>query len=96
MHRSTGPVSYTHLDVYKRQVLLIAGRIIQGLSAACIMPSTIALMNAYFEGNARQRALSFWSIGARGGGGIASFAGGAIAVSYTHLIPSAPMLITRR
>lgn len=65
-------------------VLLIAGRIIQGLSAACIMPSTIALMNAYFEGKARQRALSFWSIGSRGGGGIASFAfaGGAIASSF--------------
>ena len=30
--------------------LLIAGRIIQGLSAACIMPSTIALIKAYFEG----------------------------------------------
>lgn len=46
------------------------------------MPSTIALMNAYFEGKARQRALSFWSIGSRGGGGIASFAGGAIASSF--------------
>ena len=63
-------------------MLLIAGRIIQGLSAACIMPSTIALMNACFEGKARQRALSFWSIGSRGGGGIASFAGGAIASSF--------------
>ena len=31
--------------------LLITGRIIQGISAACIMPSTIALMKAYFEGN---------------------------------------------
>ena len=61
--------------------LLIVGRIIQGLSAACIMPSTIALMKAYFEGKDRQRALSFWSIGSWGGSGIASFAGGAIATS---------------
>jgi MFS transporter, DHA2 family, multidrug resistance protein len=61
--------------------LLIAGRIIQGLSGACIMPSTIALMKAYFEGKDRQRALSFWSIGSWGGSGIASFAGGAIATS---------------
>ena len=61
--------------------LLIIGRIIQGLSAACIMPSTIALMKAYFEGKDRQRALSFWSIGSWGGSGIASFAGGAIATS---------------
>lgn len=60
-------------------VLLIIGRVIQGLSAACIMPATIALMKAYFEGAERQRALSFWSIGSWGGSGVASFAGGAIA-----------------
>ncbi len=59
--------------------LLIIGRIIQGLSAAFIMPSTIALMKAYFEGKDRQRALSYWSIGSWGGSGVASFAGGAIA-----------------
>ncbi|MFC4410322.1 MFS transporter [Chungangia koreensis] len=62
-------------------ILLIIGRIIQGLSAACIMPSTIALVKAYFEGAERQRALSYWSIGSWGGSGIASFAGGAIATS---------------
>jgi MFS transporter, DHA2 family, multidrug resistance protein len=62
-------------------LLLIVGRVIQGLSGACIMPSTIALMKAYFEGKDRQRALSFWSIGSWGGSGIASFAGGAIATS---------------
>jgi len=62
-------------------VLLIIGRIIQGISAACIMPSTIALMKAYFEGAERQRALSFWSIGSWGGSGVASFAGGTIATS---------------
>src|SRR3954467_15018724 len=61
--------------------LLIIGRIIQGVSAACIMPSTIALIKAYFEGADRQRALSFWSIGSWGGSGFASFAGGAIATS---------------
>ena len=61
--------------------LLIVGRVIQGLSGAFIMPSTIALMKAYFEGKDRQRALSFWSIGSWGGSGIASFAGGAIATS---------------
>jgi len=59
--------------------LLIVGRIIQGLSAACIMPATIALVKAYFEGAERQRALSYWSIGSWGGSGVCSFAGGAIA-----------------
>jgi MFS transporter, DHA2 family, multidrug resistance protein len=61
--------------------LLILGRAIQGLSAACVMPATIALMKAYFEGAERQRALSYWSIGSWGGSGVASFAGGAIATS---------------
>ena len=59
--------------------LLIIGRIIQGLSAACIMPATIALIKAYYDGKDRQRALSFWSIGSWGGSGVCSFLGGAIA-----------------
>ena len=37
---------------------LMAGRIIQGLSAAWIMPSTLALLKAYYDGPARQRAVS--------------------------------------
>lgn len=60
-------------------VFLILGRVLQGLSAASIMPATIALMKAYFEGEERQRALSYWSIGSWGGSGITSFAGGVIA-----------------
>jgi MFS transporter, DHA2 family, multidrug resistance protein len=59
--------------------LLIIGRVIQGLSAACIMPATIALIKAYFDGADRLRALSYWSIGSWGGSGVCSFAGGAIA-----------------
>lgn len=55
------------------------GRVIQGLSAACIMPATLALVKTYYEGAARQRALSFWSIGSWGGSGVCSLAGGAIA-----------------
>ena len=42
---------------------LMTGRIIQGLSAACIMPATLALIKDYFDGRKRQRAVSFWSIG---------------------------------
>lgn len=59
--------------------LLIVGRIIQGVSAACIMPSTIALIKDYFEGADRQRALSYWSIGSWGGSGLCSLFGGAVA-----------------
>ena len=60
-------------------VLLIIGRVIQGFSAACIMPATIALVKTYFHGADRQRALSYWSFGSWGGLGICSFAGGLIA-----------------
>ena len=46
---------------------LIPGRIIQGLSAACIMPSTLALIKTYYQGPDRQRAISYYSMGAWGG-----------------------------
>ena len=61
--------------------LLIVGRIIQGLSAAAIMPSTMALMKVYFDGKERQRALSYWSIGSWGGSGLTSLFAGMIASS---------------
>ncbi|MBA9026349.1 MULTISPECIES: MFS transporter [Bacillaceae] len=60
-------------------VLLIIGRVIQGISAACIMPATIALVKTYFDGPDRQRAISYWSFGSWGGIGICSLAGGLIA-----------------
>lgn len=60
---------------------LMAGRIIQGLSAACIMPNTLALVKTYWEGAERQRAVSFWSIGSWGGSGAAALFGGLVAVT---------------
>jgi DHA2 family multidrug resistance protein-like MFS transporter len=60
-------------------MFLMAGRIIQGISAACIMPATLALMKAYFEDKERQRALSFWSIGSWGGSGVCALFGGLVA-----------------
>ncbi|MBN4917006.1 MFS transporter, partial [Staphylococcus sp. EG-SA-23] len=54
-------------------------RIIQGVSAACIMPSTLAIMKTYYEGAERQRALSYWSIGSWGGSGICTLFGGLMA-----------------
>ena len=80
--------------------LLIIGRAVQGLSAACIMPATLAIINKYYIGTARQRALSYWSIGSWGGSGVCTLFGGLMAtnlgwrsifivsiisVSYTHL-----------
>ena len=56
--------------------MLLGGRVVQGLSAACIMPSTMALVKTYYEGKDRQRALSFWSIGSWGGSGSARCSAG--------------------
>src|SRR6185312_11252114 len=42
---------------------LMLGRICQGLSAACIMPASLALVKAYWDGAGRQRAISLWSMG---------------------------------
>lgn len=52
--------------------MLLIGRILQGLSAACIMPATMALLKTYWQGAARQRAVSMWSIGSWGGSGLAA------------------------
>lgn len=60
------------------QALLIVGRAIQGLSGALIMPATLALINAYYPGEARPRALSFWSLASWGSSSVANFFGGAV------------------
>lgn len=58
---------------------LIIGRIVQGFSAALIMPATISIFNSIFEGEQRRKALSYWSIGAFGGTGLASLFAGTMA-----------------
>ena len=58
---------------------LILGRICQGLSGACIMPASLALVKAYWDGAGRQRAVSLWSIGSWGGAGFAALFGGLMA-----------------
>ena len=60
---------------------LILGRICQGLSGACIMPASLALVKAYWDGAARQRAVSLWSIGSWGGAGFAALFGGLMAAN---------------
>lgn len=61
--------------------LLMTGRICQGLSAACIMPASLALVKAYWTGAGRQRAVSLWSMGSWGGAGFAALFGGLVADS---------------
>lgn len=62
--------------------LLIIGRAVQGLSAACIMPATLAIINEYYIGTARQRALSYWSIGSWDGSGVCTLFGGLMATNF--------------
>lgn len=60
---------------------LMAGRILQGLSGAFIMPASLALIKAYWNGKARQRAVSLWSMGSWGGSGFAALFGGLMAAN---------------
>ena len=55
---------------------------LQGLSAACIMPATMALVKSYWDGEGRQRAVSMWSIGSWGGSGFAALFGGFVASNF--------------
>ena len=59
--------------------LLLLGRICQGLSGAFIMPASLALIKAYWDGAGRQRAVSLWSMGSWGGSGFAALFGGLMA-----------------
>lgn len=59
--------------------VLIIGRVLQGVSGACIMPASLALLKAYWEGAARQRAISLWSMGSWGGSGFCALFGGLMA-----------------
>jgi DHA2 family multidrug resistance protein-like MFS transporter len=56
--------------------LLMLGRVCQGLSGAFIMPASLALIKTYWDGAARQRAVSLWSMGSWGGSGFAALFGG--------------------
>lgn len=49
-------------------VLLISGRVLQGIGAALLMPNSLAILGASFSGEARGRAIGTWAaIGAAAG-----------------------------
>lgn len=62
--------------------VLLPGRALQGLSGACIMPASLALIKTFWDGEARQRAVSMWSIGSWGGSGFCSLFGGFVAQNF--------------
>lgn len=61
--------------------LLLLARALQGISAAMVMPASMSLVQTYYDGPERQRALSFWSMGAWGGAGASALVAGFIATS---------------
>lgn len=63
------------------ETFLMSGRIFQGLSGAFIMPASLALVKAYWDGAERQRAISLWSMGSWGGSGFAALFGGLMAAN---------------
>lgn len=62
--------------------VMLTGRVVQGFSAAILMPATISILNNAFDGEQRRAALSWWSIGAFGGTGIASLFAGIVSTYF--------------
>ena len=61
--------------------VLIAGRFLQGLAAAIIMPATLGLVKVYYDDETRPKALSYWSMATFGCASVASLFGGLVATS---------------
>lgn len=62
--------------------LLIIGRILQGLSAAILLPSTVGVLNNQFKGDYLRRAISYLMISTVGGIGLAGVIGGLIGTNF--------------
>ncbi len=62
--------------------LLIIGRILQGLSATILLPSTVGVLNNQFKGEHLRRAISYLMISTVGGIGLAGVIGGLIASNF--------------
>lgn len=62
--------------------LLIIGRILQGLSAAILLPSTVGVLNNQFKGEHLRQAISYLMISTVGGIGLAGVIGGLIATNF--------------
>ncbi len=62
--------------------LLIIGRILQGLSAAILLPSTVGVLNNQFKRDHLRRAISYLMISTVGGIGLAGVIGGLIATNF--------------
>src|SRR3954463_13801540 len=57
---------------------MIAGRAVQGIGAASVAPTSLALITAYFEGEARSRAVAWYAATAGIGASLGLLVGGAL------------------
>lgn len=55
---------------------LLAGRALQGVGAACLLPNSLAILGAAFEGEARGRAIGTWAAAGAIAGAIGPLLGG--------------------
>ena len=58
--------------------LLIAGRTVQGACAALLMPNSLAILGASFEGEERGRAIGTWAAAGAAAGAVGPLLGGAL------------------
>ncbi len=56
--------------------LLVAGRMLQGVGAALVLPNSLAILSATFEGKKRGRAVGIWAAAGAGAGAIGPLLGG--------------------
>jgi EmrB/QacA subfamily drug resistance transporter len=56
--------------------LLVAGRILQGIGAALLMPNSLAILGTHFEGEARGRAIGIWAAVGAAAGALGPLLGG--------------------
>src|SRR5207253_5791294 len=56
--------------------LLLAARLVQGASAALLMPNSLAILGMAFSGEANGRAIGVWAAAAAGAGAIGPVLGG--------------------
>jgi len=59
-----------------RLSLLVAGRMVQGLGAALVLPNSLAILSATFEGKRRGRAVGIWAAAGAATGAIGPLLGG--------------------
>jgi EmrB/QacA subfamily drug resistance transporter len=57
---------------------LIAGRVLQGASAALLMPNSLAILGTSFSGEARGRAIGIWASAGAAAGAIGPLVGGGL------------------